>query len=221
MMGEGFLPEDSIDEAGSAVGENDREVEVDHSGCNAGWADAMARVLKSKKPKKSRSIILSRAKKLNENVKTVNEKERSFEAGDISQEVSSLNEQHPRRKQREMLSKCRVKPSIEDRDRERKLNRIATRGMVQLFNAVRKQQQNMDSQVKERKTDKVMKPLDKRAFLDILMGHSHSESVGSSVKLEPEIKEEEEEHATWPVLHDDFMIGTARLKDWDKIDSPT
>jgi hypothetical protein len=60
--------------------------------------------------------------------------------------------------------------------------------MVQLFNAVRKQQQNMDSQVKERKTDKVMKPLDKRAFLDILMGHSHSESVGSSVKLEPEIK---------------------------------
>jgi len=72
-------------------------VEVDHNGCNAGWADAMARVLKSKKPKKSRSIILSRAKKLNENAKSVNEKA-SFEARDVSQEVSSLNEQHPRRK---------------------------------------------------------------------------------------------------------------------------
>jgi Rrp15p. len=64
---------------------------VDHNGCNAGWADAMARVLKSKKPKKSRSIILSKAKKLNESAKSVIEKETSFE-------VSSLNEQHPRRK---------------------------------------------------------------------------------------------------------------------------
>jgi hypothetical protein len=73
-------------------------VEVDHDGCNAGWADAMARVLKSKKPKKCRSIILSKAKKLNENAKSANEKETSFEAGDVSQEVSSLNEQHPRRK---------------------------------------------------------------------------------------------------------------------------
>jgi hypothetical protein len=60
--------------------------------------------------------------------------------------------------------------------------------MVQLFNAVRKQQQNVDSQMKERREGRVMKPLDKRAFLDILMGRSPSESVGSSVKLEPEIK---------------------------------
>jgi hypothetical protein len=60
--------------------------------------------------------------------------------------------------------------------------------MVQLFNAVRQHQQNLDSQVKEKKKDKLMKPLDKRAFLDILMGHSHSESVGSSVKLESEVK---------------------------------
>ena len=59
---------------------------------------------------------------------------------------------------------------------------------MQLFNAVRKHQQNLDSEVKERKKDKLIKPLDKRAFLDILMGHSHSESVASPVKLEAEIK---------------------------------
>ena len=35
------------------------------------------------------------------------------------------------------------------------------------------------------------------------------------------LQKEEEQQLTWPVLHDDFMIGTARLKDWDKIDSPT
>jgi hypothetical protein len=61
------------------------------------------------------------------------------------------------------------------------------RGMVQLFNAVKTHQQNLDSQVKEKK-NKLMKPVDKRAFLDILMGRSHSESVGSPVKLETEIK---------------------------------
>jgi hypothetical protein len=60
--------------------------------------------------------------------------------------------------------------------------------MVQLFNAVCKQQQNGDSQMEERREGIVMKPLDKRAFLDILMGHSPSEYVGSSVKLEPGIK---------------------------------
>jgi hypothetical protein len=58
----------------------------------------MARVLKSKKPKKSRSIILSRAKKLKENTKSVNEKETSLEAGDVSQGISSQNEQRPKRK---------------------------------------------------------------------------------------------------------------------------
>lgn len=116
---------------------------------------------------------------------------------------------------------------------------------MQLFNAVRKHQQNLDSQLKERRKNKVMKAPDKRMFLDILLGHSHSESVDSSVKFEAETKvrtdiqtgtlevvcghviyyhimlQEEEEHPTWPVLHDDFMIGTARLKDWDKVDSPT
>jgi hypothetical protein len=90
--------EESIGETGSRLGENEKEVQVDHNGCNAGWAGAMARVLKSKKPKRSRSIVLSRAKKLNENAKSVHEKETSFKAGDVSQDVSSLIEQHPRRK---------------------------------------------------------------------------------------------------------------------------
>jgi len=35
------------------------------------------------------------------------------------------------------------------------------------------------------------------------------------------VLQKEKEELTWSVLHDDFMIGTARLKDWDKIDSPT
>ncbi|KAJ8354101.1 hypothetical protein SKAU_G00216680 [Synaphobranchus kaupii] len=45
---------------------------------------------------------------------------------------------------------CREKPNVvKDRETERNLQRIATRGMVQLFNAVRKHQKNMEEKVKE------------------------------------------------------------------------
>lgn len=69
----------------------------------------------------------------------------------------------------------------------------ACRGVVQLFSVVRQQQKSLESQLNkagssERKRDKVMKSLDKRAFLDILMGHSHSEPVDSPIKLEAELK---------------------------------
>jgi hypothetical protein len=70
---------------------------------------------------------------------------------------------------------------------------VAYRGVVQLFNAVRQQQKTLESQLKdagssEVKRDKVMKSLDKRAFLDILMGRSCSEPVDSPVKMEAETK---------------------------------
>ncbi|XP_023704847.1 RRP15-like protein isoform X2 [Cryptotermes secundus] len=195
LLGECYLSKEkrgSTNEPGTAVREYDSEGEVDVNGSNPGWADAMTRVLNSKKPRKCRSIVLSRAKKLNEPAKTVKEEETAFEVGGIKQEVASP-EKHTRRKQQELQCKFRVKPSILDRDREKRLSKIATRGVVQLFNAVRQQQKSLESQLNEagsseRKRDKVMKSLDKRAFLDILMGHSHSEPVDSSIKLEAELK---------------------------------
>jgi hypothetical protein len=70
---------------------------------------------------------------------------------------------------------------------------MARRGVVQLFNAVRQQQKSLESQLNEagsseRKRDKVMKSLNKQAFIEILRGHSHSEPVDSSVKSGAELK---------------------------------
>lgn len=63
----------------------------------------------------------------------------------------------------------------------------------------------------EAKRDKVMKNIDKRTFLDVLMGEK-SENVEEKVKnRENDTKSE----PTWNVLRDDFMMG-AKLKDWDK-----
>lgn len=82
----------------------------------------------------------------------------------------------------------RLKPSALDRDKERPLIKIGTRGVVQLFNAVREQQKFIEKKVEEvgpsvTKREKVMKSIDKKAFLDVLRGCAEP-----SKNSEPEIK---------------------------------
>lgn len=61
---------------------------------------------------------------------------------------------------------------------------FTSRGVVQLFNAVRQQQKTIDSEIKmvgssERKKDKVMESMTKDKFLSILKGSR------TNVKMEP------------------------------------
>ena len=64
-----------------------------------------------------------------------------------------------RAKKKELDSVCRVVPDITQRAAEKALVRVATRGVVQLFNAVREQQKNIRAKLKEagssRKREKV------------------------------------------------------------------
>ena len=98
------------------------------------------------------------------------------------------------------------------------------RGVVQLFNAVREQQKDMKSQLRQaggsfRKQEKVYKSLDKGSFVEMLTGKKMSKSAAegpSSKKAKIEVKDEEpSENSTWSILRDDYMLG-AKLKDWDK-----
>ncbi len=103
---------------------------------------------------------------------------------------------------------CRVRPDITQRAREKALVKTATRGVVQLFNAVREQQKNLRTRLKEagssRKREKVLKSLDKEGFLDLLEGKVPSQPVSKKPKLE--VKKEEAEdneddgQATWNAL---------------------
>ena len=113
------------------------------------------------------------------------------------------------------MPNLRVKPNVLEKDRERTLAKIATRGVVQLFNAVKTQQKDISKKLEEAgplevRKEKVLKNIDKRAFLDVLMGG----------KSQTEDKDKEKESvkggdSTWSVLRDDFMMG-AKLKDWDR-----
>merc|ERR1712051_900669 len=116
-----------------------------------------------------------------------------------------------RKKEIDMIG--RVIPNVLERNAEKALSRIATKGVVQLFNAVRAHQKDMKVKLKEaggsfRKQEKVYKSLDKGSFVEMLTGKKMSKSSEgpSSKKAKIEVKDEEpSENSTWSILRDDYM----------------
>uniref|UniRef100_A0A8D1T2D3 RRP15-like protein n=1 Tax=Sus scrofa TaxID=9823 RepID=A0A8D1T2D3_PIG len=178
-------------------------------GTSAGWADAMAKILNKKIPK-SKPTILVKNKELEK------EKER------LKQERLEKRKQLDKKREWEMM--CRVKPDVvQDKEPERNLQRIATRGVVQLFNAVQKHQKNVDEKVKEaggsiRKHAKLLSAVSKKDFISVLRGVDGAPNEKSSTGKNSKAKQTEvkaEEGPGWTILRDDFMLG-ATMKDWDR-----
>ncbi|XP_072713063.1 RRP15-like protein [Ciconia boyciana] len=214
------LPEDSYSSGGEALDGDDEdetaalgnvveEAASSKAGPSAGWADAMAKVLNKKIPQ-NKSTILAKNKKL--------EKEREKEKQERLEKRMKLD------KKREWEMMCRVKPDVvKDRDRERNLQRIATRGVVQLFNAVRTHQKNVDEKVKkagssDRQRAKLLSSVSKKDFINVLRNMEGAKGsknpAGKATKSKQgEVKSEGEPE--WNILRDDFMMG-ASMKDWDK-----
>ncbi|CAH1637828.1 unnamed protein product [Spodoptera littoralis] len=217
------------DGAGSSQDASDED-EDDNDGplvTNEGWADSVAKILGSTKPKNKKTLVLSRAKKHSEIVKAVKEEKPAFEViGDETEEKKPVVlkkeaevSEPPAKKVKHEKPSIRVKPNILEKDRERILTKIATKGVVQLFNAVRNQQKTIEKEMdrndlSEGKKEKILKKFDKRAFLDTLMGQSKSVIVDEEAKVaKSEVKDEDK--PKWSALRDDFMMG-AKMKDWDK-----
>ncbi|XP_058823492.1 RRP15-like protein [Topomyia yanbarensis] len=130
-------------------------------------------------------------------------------------------------RQKDILG-LRVKPAVGGYEREKTLKKIATKGTVQLFNAVRQQQRDVSKKLQEAgkleyKREKVLKNLSKKEFLNVLMNgpRAKSELVDSLVKKE-EVKSEnesedgDEPESTWGALRADFLTG--KKSGWDKED---
>ena len=236
--GEGNDDEDSdnSDNGDSDEKDDGEEADNDESGDeeedgNAGWADAMAKVLAMGKRSDKPVSVLSKAKK--DNVKrskpATDSNEKTDGASDSDEEEVPEKKLEPlavrKAKKKELDSIGRSLPNVLDRNAEKALSRTATRGVVQLFNAVRDHQKDMKTKLKEaggsfRKQEKVYKNLDKNSFVQMLTGKPISKPSGEPLKkkAKTEIKDEEEKNAdqsTWSILRDDYMLG-AKLKDWDK-----
>lgn len=197
--------EDEVEPNGNENG-NAPEASV---GTNVGWADAMAKILNKKTPKSKPTILVK-------NRELEREKEK------LKQERLEKRKQLDKKREWEMM--CRVKPDVvKDKETERNLQRIATRGVVQLFNAVQKHQKNVDEKVKEagssiRKRAKLISTVSKKDFISVLRGMDAGTSEKSSSGKNLKAKQTEgklEEGPGWTILRDDFMMG-ASMKDWDK-----
>jgi len=219
------LEEDEFENDSEAENNDDDKEKEDNDDTEekgSGWADAMAKVLNTgKNIESNKPLLLSKAKK---DVGTIE----TTEEGKVLEKASVR-----RAKKKEWEELARKRPDIvKDRQKEKKLARIATRGVVQLFNAVREQQKTLKTQLDKAglsttKRDKVFKNLDKGAFLEVLSGKRPSSkktdndnSDGSSVTKRPkvEIKDEEDDGSQWSALKDNFMMG-AKMRDWDKENS--
>ncbi|XP_071962494.1 RRP15-like protein [Antedon mediterranea] len=174
------------------------------TGVGEGWADAMAKILQ-KKVTNDGSAMLAKSKSY--------EKEKKKEKSDYE------DQKKLRDTKKAWEDIAYVKPKIELKEIERGFQRTATRGVVQLFNAVKKEQKTLESKLtevgaSERKRAKVESSMSKGQFLNLLK-KTASKTQQSNDDEKTSQDSSKKRCATWDVLRDNFMMG-ATLKDWDK-----
>ncbi|KAK9877511.1 hypothetical protein WA026_018620 [Henosepilachna vigintioctopunctata] len=199
---------------------------------NPAWVDSISKILRVE-PKTKKPIVLHKAKKLTELKEKPKLAGYEVQLNDgklIEQVVEEPKEEKSetiqlKRKRRKEGLDFRVKPNILEKDRERVLAKIATKGVVQLFNAVKNQQKEIKDKLREAgplevKKAKVLKNIDKNTFLDVLMGEKSQnvdevlqKSNSSNIKAIENKGNKTEK--VWDVLRDNFLMD-AKLKDWDK-----
>lgn len=203
--------------------QDDGEQAFPASGMATGMASVMAKIL-CRNVNNSKSVILAKCKTDQE----LSRKKRASKSSDRV-ELDPVKELQSAKVRKDLITKKRhweelghVKPNVLDRDRERNLQRIATKGVVQLFNAVHKQQMLLEGRLaeagpSERRREKAVQSLTKGRFLDMLKNvKADGETAPVQVKTEPaDETDATETSAAWSILRDDFMIG-AKMKDWDK-----
>ncbi|XP_050070616.1 RRP15-like protein [Anopheles maculipalpis] len=255
--GEEFLSDEeypmSEDELDDTDGEGDDGVPGDgayQSGETTKWAKAMAKFLRKAPDANILSKVTTDEQKERQKKQTKEyefdvvsaegtvEKEADATKSDTEEKPTNLKLAQELLRQRAALKKLRqkdilglrVRPSIHDHERERTLRKVATKGTVQLFNAVRQQQKEVNRRLEEAgkleyKRDKVLKSLNRKEFLDVLMSgpRAKSELVDNLVKKEEdededgiksEVDSEDEPKSTWGALRADFLTG--KKSGWDK-----
>lgn len=186
------------DEDETPTDENDNKLQG-----MAGMADVISKILGKTLPQE-KDVVLSKCKQ---------SKKRKT---DIKEEFE--NKKTLREKKSDALELNHVLPTRSNAQNEILLRKIATKGVVKLFNAVSAHQKKLTEKLDDAKTEarksKAADRITKDSFLDMLTDSTKSKS--SDVKNEA-VKDEETEKPAWAVLQDNFMMSS-RMKDWDKED---
>ncbi|XP_024361472.1 uncharacterized protein [Physcomitrium patens] len=178
---------------------------------SSAYSRAFSKILQSKAAKESDTgpVLAARqtlvARKLNEEAEDTKEKKES------------------KKEKRELREKAHLIPQTYANTKEKELVKLATRGVVKLFNAVSKAQKVQASG--DGRDAKVVAKQSKSVFLAEVRGNSSSAGVGSkrgllSSSTQPfkfgAVEAQNQPTSRWSVVKDDFMLGKQKLKDWDK-----
>ncbi|EDV29328.1 RRP15-like protein [Trichoplax sp. H2] len=180
---------------------------------SAGLADAMAKILLQKIPAGKTPIL---AKYSSVKKRKMKELERN--------EITASKMRKIQKKNAELLG--HELPADASPVHERSLMKIATKGVVQLFNAVRKQQKIIEKNLAstgslESKKDKVRSSLSKGEFLDMLKEPANKHESGSAEDPSANATKSDipSSKNRWTVLDDDLMYSMTKMNQFDGNDS--
>ncbi|XP_014779473.1 RRP15-like protein [Octopus bimaculoides] len=187
-----------------------------------GFADAISRILeRTQIPVGKKHTILAKGKTDKEIQRHKLEKLLESNPEAVKEEIPDSKDHKEKLKEKKMkLLLARTKPNVLEINKERQLKAVATQGIVQLFNAVQKQQKlNEENEntinTTEWKKQKISENTEQMSFFHLLQ---NMPKVNLSSQPEDTIKPEPEKKI-WNFLKNDFILDSTKMKDWDKKES--
>ncbi|CAN6289746.1 unnamed protein product [Urochloa humidicola] len=172
-------------------------------GCRA-FRVAFLKIMAKKLPDDPLGPILSANKKL--------------VAAKLAEELEEHKPKGEARKEKQVAAeKGHVIPKDHLDSKEKELIKVATKGVVRLFNAVSKAQKpRKDLNPSRTKDAKVLAKERKNTFLTELEMPSHQDKKSQAPSKFSKRTGKDEDEPAWAPLRDTYMLGS-KLKDWDKM----
>lgn len=197
-------------------------------GGGAGFADAMSKLLGSaSKPKDKKSTSKSSKSSKSKSSKSsssssqaapILSKRKTPNMRKLEQDRNEVRTEKKSRQERSIMDQMkRDRPTLETYRYEKELKKIATRGVVALFNAVSEAQKP-----NEKESARIAKDMDKSEFLNMLK----KKTISNDNSKDPRQNKDQDtttatevnpENVVPSYLKDDFM-GKASMKHWDQSD---
>lgn len=208
------LTESATKDAMESVDDDDVDQYEQDSDGPSGLASAMSKILGTHVKENAASVILSKTMTPLQRMAKL-EKDQAK----VAKEKRRLNREKHLEALHVPLSVATTRPLSgtsglqEELETERTHRRVATRGVVALFNAIAQHQKKNDGVVETKAVNKSdVKNMTKHGFLDMIKSAASDKS--SDTKGASSTKAEVSK-PKWNALKDDFMMGS-KLKDWDK-----
>ncbi|KAF8728890.1 hypothetical protein HU200_018185 [Digitaria exilis] len=207
--------DDGGDEEEEALSQSDQEEDEEEDGvstsavtrfeqgCRA-FRVAFLKIMAKKLPDDPLGPILSAHKKL--------------VAAKLAEDAEEHKPKREARKEKRVAAeKGHVIPLYHLDSKEKELIKVATKGVVRLFNAVSKAQKpRKDLNPSRTKDAKVLAKERKNTFLAELEMPSHQDKRSQAPSNSSKRTGKDEDEPAWAPLRDTYMLGS-KLKDWDKM----